>query len=138
LRGLLSDENIQGHVVQLRRLLGELDLLTILELVPVEFADFRRLGIAPGTDDRSLWEFCQRDGWVLFTANRNRQGLNSLEAALDDLWRPGLLPVITIASKSRFELDRPYAELVAAEVAELLFGIHDGNYCDQPRIFVPR
>jgi hypothetical protein len=75
---------------------------------------------------------------VLFTENRNDDGPNSLQATLVDSWRNGHLPVLTLASKGRFERDLVYAERVAADVAELLFGLAEGQYLDQQRIYVPR
>jgi hypothetical protein len=50
----------------------------------------------------------------------------------------GHLPVLTIGDKGKFEHNREYAERVATDVAELLFGIAQGEYRNQPRIWVPR
>jgi hypothetical protein len=47
-------------------------------------------------------------------------------------------PVLTLANKGRFEHSPDYAKRVATDVAELLFGIAQGEYRDQPRIYVPR
>ncbi len=80
----------------------------------------------------------QAEGWVLFTENRNHDGPDALEATLLDSWHFGQLPVLTLANKARFESDRVYAEQVATDVAELLFGIEQEDYRDQPRIYVPR
>ncbi len=48
------------------------------------------------------------------------------------------LPVLTLSKKVRFERSPDYARRVAADVAELLFGIAMGEYRDQSRIYVPR
>jgi hypothetical protein len=45
---------------------------------------------------------------------------------------------VTLGNKKKFESSRAYADKVASDVAELLFGISQGQYRDQPRIFVPR
>jgi hypothetical protein len=88
--------------------------------------------------DRSLWEHCQRDGWVLLTENRNDDGPDSLQATLNDSWRIGSLPVLILSNKGRFEYDRTYAERVASDIAEVLFAIsQEGEFRDQPRIWVP-
>ncbi len=50
----------------------------------------------------------------------------------------GHLPVLTLANKTRFENNAAHAEQVATDVAELLFGIAQGDYRDQSRILVPR
>lgn len=89
-------------------------------------------------DDRSLWGFCQRDAWVLFTENRNAAGADSLQQTLADLWQPGRLPVITLANKTEFEHNADYRKQVATDVAELLFGLTTGDYRDESRIYVPR
>lgn len=76
---------------------------------------------------------------MLFTENRNADGPDSLDATLADSWRTGHLPVLTLANKGKFYHSREYAERVASDVAELLLGIAvDGQYRDQPRIYVPR
>jgi hypothetical protein len=89
-------------------------------------------------DDRSLWNRCQQDGWVLFTDNRNQEDENSLQATLMDSWQMGHLPVLTLANKGRFENSAAYAKRVATDVAELVFGIAQEEYRDRPRIYVPR
>jgi len=138
MRGLLADVNVGGHLPSLRRLLNELGLLAILNELSVEFATFPEVQVLPNIDDRSLWARCQELGWVLLTENRNDDGPDSLERTLADSWRVGDLPVITLGNKTRFERDRHYALRAAADVAELLFGIAAGEYCDRPRTYVPR
>jgi hypothetical protein len=56
---------------------------------------------------------------------------------MTDSWTEGHFPVVTLADKRRFEHDRIYAERVAADVAELLFGVAEQQYRDRPRIYVP-
>jgi len=87
MRGLLADVNVEGHSGHLRQLLEKLDLWTILMELRLEFATFSDLRIPSALNDRSLWNHCQQDGWVLFTENRNDEDENSLEATLADSWR---------------------------------------------------
>jgi hypothetical protein len=136
-QGLLADVNVQGHILYLCHLLRALDLWTVLVERNLRLVTFRDLGLRPDLDDRPLWHRCQQDGWVLFTENRNQDGPDSLHSTLTDSWRNGHLPVLTLANKSRFERDRAYAELVATDIAELLFGIEQREYLDQARIYVP-
>jgi hypothetical protein len=138
MRGLLADVNVQGHLGYLRRLLEVLGLWPVLAELQLAFSTFANLNLPRDLDDRALWNRCQQDTWVLFTENRNDDGPDSLQATLTDSWRPGHLPVLTLANKGRFERSRAYAERAAADVAELLFGIAQGEYRDQPRIYVPR
>ena len=74
---------------------------------------------------------------MLWTENCNDDGPDSLQATLTDSWHVGRLPVLTLANKGRFEHSREYAEQVASDVAELLFGIVHTEYRDQARIYVP-
>jgi hypothetical protein len=138
MQGLLADINVQGHLSYLRRLLEALDLWFIFAELKLKLMTFPELKLPQNLDDRSLWNHCQQDGWVLFTDNRNHEGPNSLEATLRDSWRIGHFPVLTLSNKSKFRHNREYAEQVAIDVAELLFGISQGEYRNQPRIWVPR
>jgi hypothetical protein len=138
MRALLADVNVQGHLSYLRRLLETLDLWPVLAELRLDLVTFPDLHLPRDLDDRSLWNRCQQDGWVLFTDNRNHDGPDSPEATLTDSWRNGHLPVLMLSNKGRFEHSRRYAELVALDVAELLFGMAQKEYLDQPRIFVPR
>lgn len=88
MRGLLADVNLQGHASYLRQVLEDLGLWSVLDDVGLEFATFSDLNLALDIDDRSLWDHCQAQGWVLLTENRNREGPNSLEATLVDCWQP--------------------------------------------------
>jgi hypothetical protein len=136
-QGLLADVNVQGHLLYLHHLLEALGLWTVLGELNLRLVTFRDLQLAPDLDDRSLWNRCQQDGWVLFTENRNHDAPDSLHATLTDSWQMGYLPVVTLSNKGRFEYDRAYAERVATDVADLLFGIANEQYRDQPRIYVP-
>jgi hypothetical protein len=139
MRGLLADVNVQGHLPYLRNLLQALDLWTVLTELELRLVTFPELNLPRNLFDRPLWNRCQQDGWVLFTENRNHDGLDSLQATLEDTWTMGHLPVLTLSNKGRFEHDRAYAFRVATDVAEILFGIaQEQKYLDQPRIYLPR
>ena len=139
MQGLLADVNVQGHLPYLRARLEALNLWTVLAELKVRLVTFPELKLPRDLDDRPLWNQCQQDGWLLFTENRNHDGPDSLHATLADSWRMGHLPIVTLANKGRFEHDRGYADRVATDVAEILFGIvQEQKYLDQPRIWVPR
>jgi hypothetical protein len=137
-RGLLADTNAQGHVAYLRQLLRATGLSEILSAVGLDVLAFTDVGLPLDIDDRSLWMWCQQNSLVLFTDNRNEDSAVSLQTALRELWKPGDFPVITVGDKKTFELNARYRERVAADVAELLFGISQGEYRDRDRIYVPR
>ena len=138
MQGLLADVNVQGHLPYLLHLLEALDLLALLAGLNLEFATFPDLNIPRRIDDRALWKFCQENGWVLFTADRRMVCADSLEATLRDSWQTGLLPVITLSNRGRFENNGQYAKRVAKDIGQILFDIalEPGNR-DRPRIFVP-
>jgi hypothetical protein len=136
--GLLADVNVQGHLPYLTRLIDGLGLLAMLTEFGLMLATFPEIGLDRSLDDRSLWNYCQANGWVLFTDNRNHENESSLEATMLDSWHEGHLPVLTLANKGRFENSEAYATRVAEEVADLLIDAFYHEIRDQPRIFVPR
>jgi hypothetical protein len=136
--GLLADVNVQGHLRYLERLIDGLGLLELIAGLGLSLATFPDLGLDRGMDDWALWHYCQANGWVLLTDNRNREDENSLEATLRDSWREGHLPVLTLANKGKFENSEAYATKVAEEVADLLVSIFRDGSRDQPRVFLPR
>ena len=138
MRGLLADANVAGHQRRIVQLLDRSGLLEILTELGTQFALLSDIGLPRDVDDRTLWQSCQRDGWVLLTDNRNDEGPTSLQATLDDAWRPGSLPILTLTAKQHFDRSAEYRERVAADVADILFGLKYGEYRDRDRIFVPR
>jgi len=112
-------------------------LLEVLTELDISLATFPDLGLDRGTDDRTLWRYCQDNDWVLFTDNRNHEDENSLDATLQDSWREGHLPVPTLANKGKFENNEVYATRVSRDVAELLLVVFVDEIRNQPRIYVP-
>ncbi len=136
--GLLADVNLQGHLPYLERLIEGLGLLEMLREVGLSLATFPDLGLDRGLDDRSLWNYCQANSWVLWTDNRNRDDESSLQATIEDCWQEGQLPILTLANKGKFENSETHATKVAEDVADLLVSVFYDGIRDQPRIFVPR
>ncbi|OWK43419.1 hypothetical protein FRUB_03018 [Fimbriiglobus ruber] len=114
-----------------------LGLLEVLAELQIEFVTFPDRGLDRHMGDRDLWNYCQANDLVLLTENRNHENENSLDATIQDSWREGRLPVLTLANKGRFENSPKYAEQVAKDMAELLFTIFHEGVRDRPRIFVP-
>ena len=138
MRGLLADINVQGHLRYLRLVIRECGLEPFLAEAGVVLATFPDVGLGRTTGDRTIWDFCQRDGWVLFTEDRNREGADSLQAVIEDSWAVGCLPVLRLSNKGRFERSPVYARRVAEDVAEILYGAaREGKYRDTPWIPVP-
>ena len=121
----------------LKRRIEELGLLEMLQELGLTLVTFPDLGLDRGLDDRTLWNYCQAKGWVLFTDNRNYDDENSLQATIQDSWHEGHLPILTLANKGKFENSETYATEVASDVAELLVSAFHDGIRNQPRLFVP-
>ena len=137
MRGLLADVNVQGHLPYLKRLIDGLGLLEILADIEITLETFPDHGLPRHMNDRDLWNYCQANELVLFTENRNHEDQNPLNATIQDSWRAGHLPVLTLANKEKFENSAIYATGVAQDGAELLYSIFHDGVRDRPRIFVP-
>ncbi len=139
MRGLLADVNLEAHAERLPGLFDRLGLGDVLAGAHLVVATLNEIGLPLAANDRFLWTYCQQQGWVLFTDNRNDDGPDSLEATLRDSWSPGCLPVVTLAKQLRFMRSGPYRRRVAEDLAELLFAISqdESRYRSSPRIWVP-
>jgi hypothetical protein len=69
MNGLLADVQLQGHLRYLQRMLVGIDLWPILQNLGITFATFAELQVPEDVDDRTLWNRCQKLGWVLLTEN---------------------------------------------------------------------
>lgn len=135
MRGILADANVEKHlrlIVQLFRAASREELWTALRMDAFTLAD---LGLDSKTADRVLWQRCQAKGLVLFTANRNKQGRDSLEETIRTLNQSDSLPVLTIADARRLLDDAAYREQVADRCLEYLYDVD--NLRGTGRIFVP-
>lgn len=137
MQGMLADINVQEHLPYLRQSLESMDLWSLLEEAEIRFTIFADHDLPRNLDDRSLREFCQKAGWVLFTNDKNNDGPNSLQATMEDSWKIGDLPVLTLSNQGKFVRNGTYASKVAKDVADLLYGIQSGDPLDRLRILVP-
>ena len=134
MRGILSDHNIEGHFRALIALWEVEPLHECWEDLDIADESFTSLGISPDISDAKLWHTCQAQGLVLFTANRNDEGIDSLEATISRYNQTTSLPVVTLANPIRFGRDREYAAKVAERAIEYLLEIN--NYLGTGRIYV--
>jgi len=72
---------------------------------------------------------------VLITANRNREGEDSLEATIRRENTPTCLPVITLTDPSRIVHEKQYARRAAERLIEHLFDIE--KMLGTGRLFIP-
>jgi hypothetical protein len=130
--GLLADNNIEGHARLLWRQFAEADWqsMGVSHLVTLG-----NLQIAVETSDRDIWLFCQSEDLLLLTANRNMDGVDSLEAVLREQAIDQPLPVLTLADPDRVLIDPVYRELCAYRIADIALDLD--QYRGTPRAFIP-
>lgn len=138
MQGLLADVNIQGHLRAVELYWSDQgydDLFGSLGLTVFRFPDF---DLPQAIDDRTLWHFCQDEGRILLTDNRNHEDESSLEATLSNSLEEDSLPVLTPESKENFQHNRAYQRAVAESIAEILFGVaEERKYLGVGRIVLP-
>ena len=135
MRAILADQNVEGHVAALVRILQRepwREFWAGLNLSVFTFAD---LGLLRNVADSILWHACQQQGVILITSNRNTRGPESLEATITAHNQPESLPVFTLADAERLMSDRAYAERVAEALLEYLFKID--NLRGAGRLYLP-
>jgi len=104
------------------------------ELFPIRFALFRDIGLPPGSNDLEVWDFAQRHGLILLTANRRMKEESSLERTIRDENTAISLPVLTIGNKNRV-VEREYREKCESRLLEIVVYLED--YLGAGRIFIP-
>jgi hypothetical protein len=117
---ILADNNAEGHVQILLRILSEEPWGDIWNELGATVATFEEIGLDRDSSDAKLWRACQRDQIVLITNNRNADGSESLEAVIRRENQPSSLPIFTLASPDRLLTSREYAEKTATGLLEYL------------------
>jgi hypothetical protein len=120
MRGLLADNNADGHLNALLAVLQSADWRGFWDELRLRAFRFADLALRDSMPDDLLWEFCQREELILLTNNRNRSGQDSLDATIRVRNTVTALPVFTIANPRRVLRDRRYAEVVALRLLEIL------------------
>lgn len=128
---ILIDYNLDGDAPLLFATLVQDGWVELLEL---EFVYFRETPIEPDTADDVIWRYCQTQGMILLTNNRNKKGATSLEATIERENQPTSLPVLTIASPLRLK-ESGYPKRVAARLGEVVMYLE--NNLGVGRLFIP-
>jgi hypothetical protein len=132
---IMADHNVEG---QFRDLVAFIERGFWRELwidLNMEVELFATLGLAEDAPDAVVWRACQSREVLLFTANRNGEGDDSLEATIRRENTPTSLPVFTLANVRHFEESREYAERVALRLLEYLLAID--TYRGAGRLYLP-
>lgn len=135
MKAILGDNNIEGHLDVLLRLLEGENWREFWEDLNLALLTFDDVGLSGDASDAIVWQLCQQQEMILLTANRNQQDPDSLEATMRAGNTANSLPVFTIATAQRFLDSRDYAELVVAKMLEYLQDIE--RYRGAGRLYLP-
>ncbi len=134
-RGILADNNVEGHISRLLLLLRGAPWGEIWASLGLTVESFDSLGLPRDTADADLWHVCQQRAIILLTANRVQRTADSLEATIQRDNSPRSLPVVTLANADRILEDRAYAERAVVKLLEYLLDID--NYLGTGRLYIP-
>jgi hypothetical protein len=132
---ILLDENIDGYAEYLARFVFSSAWSDISSLLGVRIAKFEEVGLAKGTPDEQIWEFCQQQQFYLLTDNRNEDKPDSLEAMIRTRTLPTSLPVFTISDIQRLRSERDYVEALVTKLLEYLMDAD--NLRGAGRLYLP-
>jgi hypothetical protein len=131
----MADNNLEGQFKHLLNRLQSEQWREFWEELALATPEFEDLGLARDASDAVVWQTCQDHEIVLFTANRNDEGPDSLEATIRRFNQASSLPVITLGDSERFSQDREYAERVVIRLLEILLDLDP--YRGTGRLYLP-
>ncbi len=117
---LLADNDAEGYVEFLVRVLMSDTWIAFWKDLELALVSFEDLGLDRDATDAEVWRSCQREQVVLITNNRNADAPDSLETTIREENRSDSLPVFTLASSKRIQIDRAYAERMAISLLDCL------------------
>ncbi|ETR67573.1 MAG: acyl-carrier-protein S-malonyltransferase [Candidatus Magnetoglobus multicellularis str. Araruama] len=104
------------------------------ELIDLEMFMFVDVGLAPNSDDRTVWRFAQQYQMLLLTNNRSDNEENSLEQTIREENTMMSYPVLTVATLHRIG-EREYRIQCIERLIDIIVDID--NYLGTGRIFIP-
>ncbi|MEM9273020.1 MAG: ACP S-malonyltransferase [Cyanobacteria bacterium P01_F01_bin.143] len=128
---ILVDYNLDGYTPIF---LGILTKRGWLELISIRFITLKEAGLSMDISDRTLWRFAQSNKMIIFTANRNMKGKDSLEQVIREENTVTSLPVVTIGALDRLD-EFDYRERCVDRMIEIALDIE--NYKGVGRLFIP-
>ena len=100
----------------------------------VEFVTMREVGLDAASPDRDVWRYCQSNGLILLTGNRNQDDETSLEQTLCTENTEASLPVLTITDRQQL-VEADYRERCIETLITIVFDLP--NYLGSARQFIP-
>lgn len=134
-RAILADANIEGHVEILLACLSSEPLRELWRALGLPVYSLADLGLDRGSPDADVWRICQEQQLVLITANRNADGLESLEQIIRAENTPESLPVITIADPEHLRTSAAYAAAAAEKWLHYLYDLD--SLRGSGRLYIP-
>ena len=125
----LLDNDIAGFQ---QLLAGAVESIGWSELI--EFITLGEIGLEQDTSDREVWRWCQRNSYLLLTANRNQKDPDSLQLTIREENTPDSLPVITISNQQRLH-NAAYREACIDRL--LTFVLELSDHLGAGRLYVP-
>jgi len=117
---LVADANVEGHLNYLINRIAAGEYGEYWDLLGVRVIDLADLGLGPESPDVEVWRACQREQAVLITANRNRDGEDSLDATIRREGDLTSLPVLTLGDPDRLRHSPEYADRVIARLVLIM------------------
>ncbi len=134
-RGIIADNDIQGHVRLLVNILEGDPLREYWRSLGLGVKSFANVGLARNSPDRLVWTTCQELELVLITANRRQKEPDSLEATIRGMNTATSLPVLTLADPIRVLAGKAYTRKVADRLLGYLLDMH--FYLGGGRLYLP-
>ncbi|HWY88160.1 MAG TPA: hypothetical protein VNX28_15625 [Gemmataceae bacterium] len=132
---LLIDANLDGHAEVLDSRLRSDTWRDVRDHLDIQFLHFEQAGLDRAAKDDVVWRLCQRQGYYLLTANRNRKSEDSLEAIIRREGTPQSLPVFTLANADRIYQSAAYLDEVVESLLDYL--LDESNYHGTGRLYLP-
>ena len=121
--GIMADHDVEGDFDIVLRTLMSAEWRDLWNELDYDVESFMSLGIPDDTPDVDLWQLCQEREIILITGNRNREGSNSLQYAIEQFNTPACLPVLTISAPGRAIRSQDYLHRIVTRLAEYLIDI---------------
>ena len=134
-RGILADNDIEGHFQLLLTVLQGNAWAEVWEYLDITVENFEDLGLARNAPDKAIWQTCQSEKVVLVTANRRSREPHYLENTSRLLNISNCLPVFTLAKVGRIQRNRAHREKIVERLLDYLLEID--NYLGVGRLYLP-
>ena len=125
----LLDNDVAGFQ---QLLAGAVESIGWSELI--EFITLDETGLERDSSDREIWRWCQRNSYLLLTANRNQKDPDSLQLTIREENTPDSLPVITISNQQRLH-NAAYREACIERLLTIVLELSD--HLGTGRLYVP-